>query len=305
MTISTTRISTFGLHQRTMTDFNKVQSNLFELQGQISSGIKAKDFEGLNGQVEQFTTIEAKIKKLDSYINNNSEAISRLKTTRQAIENIITIADQIQDLTTLRRNGGLEDDVAYEQQIKNLRTSIAKELNTSLEGRFLFGGTKTNVPPVADGIIPESITPGVPDDVYYQGSKDNFILRPQENMEKQYNIRADDPAFQKFFAGMSLGLAGDRENDENKVAAAYTLLSEGIESIVALQARVDADTVDLQDINDRHATSKTYFKGLAESIAKTDLVTASTQVAVDQSILQANFQVFARISSLKLADYLN
>lgn len=305
MSISTTRISTFGLHQRTLSDFTKVQSNLFDLQGQISSGIKAKDFEGLNGQVEQFTTIEAKIKKLNAYVNNNSEAISRLKTTRQALENVITIADQIQDLTTLRRNGGLENDVAYEQQVKNLRVSIAKELNVSLEGRFLFGGTKTNVPPVEDGIIPETVTSGVPDDVYYKGSKDNYILRPQENMEKQYNIRADDPAFQKLFAGLSLGLEGDGEDDENKIGDAYTLISEGLEGIIALQARVDADTVDLQDINDRHSTSVTYFKGLADSISKTDLVTASTQVAVDQSILQANFQVFARISSLKLSDYLN
>lgn len=305
MSISTTRISTLGLHQRTMNDFNKVQNNLYDLQGQISSGIKARDFKGMNGQVEQFTTIEAKIKNLNAYANNNTEAISRLKTTRQSIENIITIADQIQDLTTLRRNGGLQNDVAYDQQLKDLRLSIGKELNSSLEGRFLFGGTKTNVPPVVEGVIPESVTPGTPDDIYYQGSKDNYILRPQENMEKQYNIRADDPAFQKLFAGISLGLQGDREKDDTKIGNAYTLISQGLEDIVRLQARVDADTVDLQNINDRHTTAVTYFKGIAESISKTDLVGASTQVAVDQSILQANFQVFARISSLKLSDYLN
>ena len=305
MSIETSRISTFALHQRTLSDFNRVQSNLFELQGQVSSGIKANDFEGLNGQVEQFTTIGAKIKSLNSYLDNNSEAISRLKTTRQSIENIISIADQIQDLTTLRRDGGIATNVNYTQQVNNMRTSIAKELNISLEGRFLFSGTATNTAPVVDGTFPESVTPGTPDDIYYQGSKDDYTLRSQDNVDKQYNIRADNDAFQKLFAGISLGLKGDAADNDTDIGNAFTMISQGLEGIIALQGKVDADTVDLQDTNDRHTTAVTYFKGLSDSISKTDLVSASTQVAVDQSILQANFQIFSRISSLHLSDYLN
>ncbi|MFO1242360.1 MAG: hypothetical protein U1E36_04065 [Rickettsiales bacterium] len=303
MTIQTNRISTFTLHQRTLNDFTRVQSNLFDLQGQISSGLKSQDFEGLNGDVEEFTGLESKLKRLNNYFNSNTEAISRLKTMGSAMDNMVDIVDDIKNLIG-SRNGANEDDLAFEQQIKDMRLSVSRELNTTLQGRFLFGGTNTSEAPVIDDPVPESVTTGVPDDVYYKGSKDDFILRAQENVEKKYGVRADDPAFQKIYAGMSMALEGHAEDDDAKVGRAFTLVSEGLDQLIALKARVDADYVDLNNINDRHQSSITYFKGVAEAISKSDPVAASTQVAVDQSILQATFQVFARISSLKLSDFL-
>lgn len=304
MAIQTNRISTFILHQRTMNDFTRVQSSLFDLQGQISSGLKSSDFEGLNGDVEEFTGLEAKIAKLNNYFNSNTEAISRLQTMRTSVDNIVSIADDVKNLIG-SRNGANEGDLAFEQQIKNMRLSISRDLNISLQGRYLFGGTNTNEPPVIDEPVPETVVSGVPDDVYYKGSKENFILRAQENVEKEYAIRADDPAFQKLYAGMSLAIEGHVADDDEMVGRAFDMVQQGLDELIAVKAQMDADYVDLNNINDRHQSSITYFKGVAEAIVKSDPVAASTQVAVEQAILQATFQVFARISSLKLSDFLN
>lgn len=304
MAIQTNRISTFILHQRTMNDFTRVQSSLFDLQGQISSGLKSSDFEGLNGDVEEFTGLEAKISKLKNYFNSNTEAISRLQTMSTSVDNIIDITDNVKNLIG-SRNGANEDDLAFEQQIKNMRQSISRDLNTSVQGRYLFGGTNTSEPPVMDEPVPETVVSGTPDDVYYKGSKENFTLRAQENVEKEYAIRADDPAFQKIYAGMSLAIEGHAADDDEMVGRAFTLVQQGLDELIAVKAQMNADYVDLNNINDRHEASITYFKGVAEAIVKSDPVAASTQVAVEQSILQATFQVFARISSLKLSDFLN
>jgi len=68
---------------------------------------------------------------------------------------------------------------------------------------------------------------------------------------------------------------------------------------------VDASIVDIQQINERHDASILYYKGVTEAIAKTDPVAASTDVAMDQTILTASFQTFSKISALNLSDYLN
>lgn len=298
------RISTYSIHQRSLVDFNNVQSRMVDVQGQISSGIKAQDFKGLNGQVEQFTALEARMRKVQSYQENNAESISRMQTMRNATAETINIIDDMEDLLTLRNNSANENTIAFEQQMRSLRTTMAKELNITLGGRFLFGGTRTDTPPVIDDPVPHTIEQGVPDKVYYQGSEQNIIYRPQENFETEFSVRADDPAFQKIFAAISLSLDGHAEGDNDKIAQATTLMQQGKEEVIALQARMDADIVNLEQINDRHKSTFLYLKGVTEDIAKTDIVKASTQLAVDEATLTASFQAFARVNNLRLVDFL-
>jgi flagellar hook-associated protein 3 FlgL len=298
------RISTYAVHQRTMSDFNSVQSRVVDIQGQISSGVKARDFKGLNGQVEQFTGLEATMRKTKQYVENNAESISRLETTRKAVSNSIDVIDQIENYITLRRNPANAENIAFPEQIKSMRVALAKELNTNFGGRFLFGGTRSDVPPVIDDPVPESITPGVPDTSYYQGSENNIIIRPQENFELEQDVRADNPGYQKIFAAVTLALKGDAEKNDAVIAQAYDLLQQGKEEVISVQARLDANIVDLNEINERHNSSILYLKGITEDIGQTDVLKASTQLAQDQAVLNASFRAFATVNNLRLVDYL-
>lgn len=299
-----TRISTYSTHQRSLYDFNTVQSRMVDTQGQISSGIKARDFKGLNGQVEQFTMLEASMRKTSAYINNNAENISRLETQRKAVSNSIDVIDQIENYITLRRNPANAENIAFPEQIKSMRVALAKELNTNFGGRFLFAGSRSDSPPVITEPIPESITPGVPDRVYYEGGDDNITIRPQENYTMEFDVRADDPGYQKIFAAISLALKGDASSEDDVIADAYDLLQEGKEEVIALQTRLDANIVDLKEINERHDANFLYLKGVTEDIGQTDIVKASTQLAMDQAVLTASFQAFSSVTGLRLVDFL-
>lgn len=298
------RISTYATHQRSLSDFNTVQSRLVNLQGQISSGIKAQDFKGLNGQVEQFTGLEATMRKSKLYIENNAESISRMQTTRNAVAGSIDVIDNMENLMTLRRNPANAENIAFPEQLRNMRISLGKELNINFGGRFLFGGTRTDVPPVIDEPIPEAITPGVPDKSYYQGAEENIIIRPQDNFELELDIRADDPAYQKIFSAVSLALKAHDARDDEGLARAMDLLQEGKEEVIALQTRLDGTITDIQDISERHNSTFLYLKGVTEDIAKTDVVEASTLLALDQAVLTASFQAFSTVNNLRLVDFL-
>lgn len=298
-----TRIGSLALFQNTFRNLSNVQNTLGQLQQQISSGIKAQDFRGLNGQVEQFTFLEAKMRQTTQFIQNNQVNSARLKTADQSLTQIIEIADQMENLFVQRQNGAAAQHISFVQQVKNLTNSIVNEANVKFDGRSLFGGTNTAGPAVTDPYI-APVHEGVPDDGYYGGSKTNVIYRADERIEFEFPIRADDPAFQKLFAAVNMAITGHEANDDAKVAQALDLLQSAQTDFNTARARVNSSTIALDQINERHASSQLYIKGVTEEISKTDVVAASIEVENNKAVLTAGYQVFARLQSLRLVDFL-
>ncbi len=302
--MSVGRISTFALHQNTLRDASRIQLQLADEQSQLSSGNKAQDFAGLGGSAsEQFLLLENKIAKTDNYLNNNKVATTRLNTTDNILSQVIDTAASLKSLISQRRSGTF-NNAAFTQILKGNWQSLVSQLNTSLEGRYLFSGTRTDTPPVDSDTFPTLEQDGVPDDGYYQGSKADVTLRADDSTEMTYNVRADDEGIQKIFAGLAMAQQGhDNESDDN-LQKAYELMTQGLDGVIATRAVVNQNKVALDNINTRHDSFKLYFQGVKEEIGNADLVSVSTQVAINQGILQASFQAFAKINSLKLSDFL-
>jgi flagellar hook-associated protein 3 FlgL len=298
------RISTYSTHQRMVIDTGRVQANLLNLQKQLSSGEKADDFKGLTGQVEQFTGLESKIRKARTYQDNNNLVITRLQTMNTSMDQIIQLGDDLENLMVQWRNPANRNNMPLSQQLEGIKKAVAGMLNQSVEGRFLFGGTRTNVPPVKEN-IPQPVKVGTPDDSYYQGSAEDIIVRAQDNTEIRYNIRADNSAFKNIFAAIFQAEQAGAENDDAKMVTAINLVQKGIQESISVQAELNQNVVSLEQINDRHLTLQLYWQGVTEQVSKTDIVSVSTQVAIDQSVLTASFQAFARISQLRLSNFLN
>lgn len=298
------RISTYSTHQRLVTDSNRVQANLLELQKQLSSGQKADDYKGLTGLVEQFTGLESKIKKAQTYQQDNDLVITRLKTANTSVDQIIQIGDDLKNVIVQWRNPALRPNLPINQQLESFKKSISGMLNQSMEGRYLFGGTRTDIPPVIEP-VPDPVNVGTPDANYYQGSEEDLVLRAQDNLEIRYNIRADNPAFQKLYGAIALAEKAAGSNDDDMMKEAYDMAVDGIQDTISVQAEMNQNVVNLTQINDRHETLELYWRGVTEQVSKTDIVGVSTQVAIDQAVLTASYQAFARISSLRLSNFLN
>jgi len=93
-------------------------------------------------------------------------------------------------------------------------------------------------------------------------------------------------------------------NDQLMLDKAANLADSAADEINAIQSRVNNNINIIENTNQAHDTSVTYLRGVLGAEISTDIVAASTQVAIDQSILQASFSAFAKISSLRLADFL-
>jgi flagellar hook-associated protein 3 FlgL len=296
-------VSTFQVFQQTLTDVIKVQTELTQQQGQLSSGNKSRDFAGIANQLQQYLSLNESVSKSDQYLNDNQIIIERLDTTSSILNQLITTATELNSLISQRRTG-VQSNGAFNLQLDGKWQIIASQLNTSSSGRYLFSGTKVDSPAVDTTAFPTLSVPGVPDDSYYLGSEQDITAQADDNVSLIYNVRADDPGFQKIFAGMALAKQANDENSDVLFQQAFTFIQEGVQDIISVRAKVDANKVSVTDVNKTHESFKLYWKGLQESIGNTDILSVSTEVAVNQGILQAAFQAFAKINSLRLSDFL-
>jgi flagellar hook-associated protein 3 FlgL len=223
----------------------------------------------------------------------------------RSLQQMYDITEDVKSLLTLENNTALSDNISFGIQADNFVQTMAKELNVNIEGRYLFGGTKTDLPPVIDEpIVPMPYEAGELDAGYYQGSEENVVTRIQDNIDLTYDVRADDEAFQQFFSAVRLAAEGHSEKNREKLAKAQTMIDQSLEGINELTAKVQSKRTNIDAIVTRQKDMKLYFSQVRGEVAGADTVEVASRVAIDQATLSATFQVFARISSLKLSDFL-
>lgn len=300
----TTRVTTFSYHQRLMTDYSRSQIALTDIQRQTSSGKIARTFEDLNGKVEIVNALENKLKNIDQNMDSNNQIVSHMETTVRAVDDVVKITDDVIKLLVLARSATQAQYPVFAEQLKGKLNNIAGLLNTNISGRYLFAGSKTDTRPVIEP-VPDSLIPGVGDDSYYRGNNEKLTARVSENFLMEYGVKANDPGFQNLIAGINLAIKTMQSGGTgSSFDASFTLLNKASDEVNAISAHINANIVMMRETNEFLDSTKAYIFGLYGTETSTDLVTASTEAAVHQGILQASFSIFAKVSSLKLSDYL-
>ena len=301
--MSVSPISTYSAVQSTLNDVSKVVANLQQEQEQVSSGNASQDFAGMSSQVQQYLSLDAVLSKTDQYLNNNKIIETRINSTSSALSGIVSSATDLQNLISQRRTG-VANSAAFGIQLQGIFQQLAGQLNTSIDNHFLFSGSKVNTPAIDASVFPTLQASGVPDKGYYLGNSKDLIASPQDNVSVAYNVPGDSLGFQNIIAALATAKDGDATNSDIKLKNAYDLVQKGIQQVINAQATVNGNKVLFSTSDTYLQNSKLYYQGIQQSIGNTDLVSVSTQVATNQGILQAAFSVYAKISALRLSDYL-
>lgn len=297
------RVSTYGMFQSTLSYMTRTFGDLSELQIQVSSGLRSQNFAGIYDGARQYMQLEDQISRTNHYLSGNNIIDARVKTTSNILSQVVNTGTQLKTLIAQRRTAAL-DAGAFQTQIESIWQTFTSQLNTQLEGRYLFAGGKTDVKPVDEDTFPVLGENDEPVQTYYHGDNSDLTATIADGINITYNTRANEEGFQKIFAALAAAKEGDTFNSDPQLEHAYELLTEGLDDVIVLQAKANANTVQIADTKLNLSSLQIYWKSLSEEIVNTDLVAASTQVAVNQGILQASLQLFARINSLKLSDYL-
>lgn len=297
------RVGSLALLNNTLNDVTRTQERLGTLQTQISSGLKAGTFEDLNGQVEIYTQLNNKVRLLGQLKDGNVVGIGRLRTADQSLSGLENTANSLINLITNAINTATAPSLNLKQQVDGILNQFANQLNVTYDGHYVFGGTNTTQPPVTSASVTNAII-GIPDNVYYGGSQDDVVYRANEQVTYPFPVRADDPAFQKIFAAANLAVSAFNSRDTAGLETARRLAQDGNTDLIAARTRLNTTLVNTTTINSQLDAQINYLKGLTGQIADTDIVAATTQVSNFEAVLQATYQVYSRLSQLRLSDFL-
>lgn len=142
------RVSTFGMNDTNLGNILQSQRQITDLSAQISSGKRARRYEGLADQSSRLVNIENELERVLQYKQNNADVERRLNGMESSLASIIEMGIDLKADLVLASNPGNQDDTPLAQLGAAFYEQSQAFLNLEQDNRYLFGGTRTDRPPV-------------------------------------------------------------------------------------------------------------------------------------------------------------
>ena len=170
-----------------MANLNKMN----KYQYQLSSGNKIKYASDDPVVATRLSTYQNKIGELDQFLKNISETKGYLDIAENNVSDMKNYLDRVRELCLQISNGTYtqNDREAAKNEIDQIEQHIKQLANTRYEGRYIFSGTKTSEPPLANT---EDIRYNVTPDIGMLKFKGKTISEVDEGMNEKYTVSFRD-----------------------------------------------------------------------------------------------------------------
>src|SRR5690348_15304780 len=152
-----TRIATASANQALVLRMLEQQKTVNDDQTQVSTGFKSQDYTGIAGDSFQLLNIENERARLQRYLSNNELTNTTLQTQQQAVQGISDTASTFQsaliqfssqDLSSKSPNA-VSAVADIQQKAYAALSQIQYFLNQQVDGKYIFAGATSSVPPVS------------------------------------------------------------------------------------------------------------------------------------------------------------
>lgn len=305
-----TRISDLAEFNQTQSLMRTVQARMHDTQIQISTGKKAQRYEGLAEDSTRLVNLKADRSAATRFVENNKVIDQRLATMEDKVAGLIELATSYKAFLVNAANASNAADMAFATHSQAELDRVAGLLNTRVDGRYLFSGSRTDVAPVNLGAAgfttPPTTYPSDPNTAYYEGDDTALAARADHNLTVTYGVNADSPEFEKLIRALHLGATTSVTPtiERDRIQESLRLVNEVLDSLPDVRTRIGAARHTLESTNQRHSDFLLYADQSIGEIEDVDPVEAVNRLNADQTHLQASYMVVARLAQISLADYL-
>ncbi|MBN7573077.1 flagellar hook-associated protein 3 [Clostridium sp. 2-1] len=188
------RITNSMLSSNYLRNVKRNMNNMQTLQNQLASGKEINKASDNPYVASRSMQLNAEISYNKQYDENIKDTSNWLDTTDTALSQMGSIFGRIETLLVNAGNGTYGDDEksAIKDEIKEKVNELSQVLNTSFDGSYIFGGTKTNSKPttVVDGKLEYADKDGNFINVYKQSN--GTITTSATTSNISYTLTASD-----------------------------------------------------------------------------------------------------------------
>ena len=318
------------------------ESALSAAQQEVSSGVYADIGLQLGAQTGFAISLSQQSSQITALTASNVTASTRLSATNTALSNIMSDAQTMSDnlISGASSPSVLQD---LQAQAQSSLENVVGQVNTSVGGQYIFGGTNTDTAPLTSATAIEAAgSSALATDVSTASSSGNAIgtvlsgssgalatlfqgsgwtslssasssaLSSQisPSVTATTSVSGNQSAFQQITQAYSMLNAAASQNlsqDQGQavITQAEALLSSGISSLTALQAGIGVSQDAITNANSSMAAQQTILTQNVGSLEDVDTYTLSNTVTSLQTQLQDSFSLTSQLKTLSLVNYLS
>lgn len=149
------RISTQAANTVLLGRIFKTQQTVFQREIQTTSEKKSQDYQGIARDSRRLVNVETTRTQLQRYVSNNEQVDVRLQITENVVESfrttVVEFRRQLRTYAAGEKTDKERVDFIQTRAHESLK-NIQSLLNTDIDGRYLFSGSRTDTEPVDLGL---------------------------------------------------------------------------------------------------------------------------------------------------------
>ena len=316
-----TRISSFGQNDIILNQMLRNQQRVFEDQRQVVTGRKASSFDGFAGQNSAIISAKTMLAQAQAFMQTNTELQARLEFQNTTLGAIADLGDRLHQelIKAVGRNSGL----GLNEVVEDMFQELVSLLNTRFDGKYIFGGTKTDTAPVNVNSVTDLINLATAGDAFDNNAVKS-TLKVEENRTLTFGVLADEVALPlltalrrllQFENGIlpagagSFAPAGSFSDPLSENQRQF-LVSEFSTIIAAIDAAREAEAINginlgfLDQLTMRQRDDVTFLKGFVGELEDVDMAEAISNLQRDQIALEVSLHVTARLTEITLLNFI-
>jgi len=295
------RVTFNGQFRDATTNVERASERLLQFQRQVSSGRRldrvSDDPSGASAALGERT----KIAQIDQYTRSTDSAYSRLTVLDTVLSDMVTklTAAQVAATSALGTTPTDAQRTAAAEQLDGLKAALLDDFNTSLQGNYLFAGTKSTTKPyVASGGTVAA----------YAGSSTEIQVDIEQ--DRAVTVSFDGGAITKgsdttdVFAIMDGLIAAVNAADSTAINSGIAALQNVFGRVTAVQSRVGAamQTLDAEKV--LLSATKIASSERLSKLEDTNMAEAITGMQQADTAYKAALGAAAAAAKVSLMDYL-
>ena len=334
-----TTLSTLGESNYLISQFTSLQGDIQNLQTQVSTGSNTQVYGGLGAQA----SLDISLRQQADSLNDLQNTISQLTVRTGLVDSSLGIINS----AAL----GVQNEAFQTPSFPTQRTDlvnaaqsaidqISQQLQTTVDGRNLFGGTQTQTNPIvgqstllplvqtaittalnavpAPTNIPAAIQAAVASvftssAAYYTGGPATPSTQIAPALSVSTSITAADPSFLTILTGLytlaampqpvgqTATLPNIADSDFDSVAsAAASQISQGLSQLQTVTESNGRNQKLLSDESTQQAATLTTLQTQIDNIENVNVADAATRLTQLQAQLQASYHIVADLGGISL-----
>lgn len=329
------RITNQMMSKSFLKDLGRNQGYMKKLNDQLTSGKEIRRPSDNPFKVARSMQLHRDIGANVQYNENIKDTTNWLDTTDTALEQLGNSFQRFRELMVSAGNAayGSDEKKAIKDEMNEKINEISQILNTSFDGKYIFGGTKGSSKPVGsnkdiatgnnfiylsgkngENLELDNLDPEVENQINMINKK--LSVEVSQGVVMDYSVSATDLLLFKDKSGADVNVinllkeitnnvASDDPKDSQKVTNEnLKVMDEAMSNLLKIRAEVGSKQNRMESAGNQNEEQNFNLKDILSQTEDIDFAEKNIQATVAQSVYMASLQVSAKIIQPSLLDFL-